>query len=156
MRLEVWSRGSILLSLSLATSVAAWAAGGGTHDAVASSGSTYALSSDGVAALESAALDGDRIAAFRLYQYYAYSHYNTAKENKWLERAARLGHPVAQYNLAQRYLEDKDFRNAHHWAERLQSRDPKRAKHLLAEIKARQAANTPTPAPKPSSSKPAK
>ena len=65
-----------------------------------SSGSTYHLSAATISQLEQQTHQGDASgnAAFRLYQYHAFSSLNQDLARQWLATAAWQGHPIAQYN----------------------------------------------------------
>jgi TPR repeat protein len=61
--------------------------------------------------------DGE--AAYRLSQYYGLAQFDLDRQILWLKRAARLGHPAAQYNLAFIMIESddkyKDLSKGEYW-----------------------------------------
>ena len=65
-----------------------------------STGSIYWLSDEEIQILEKNATNGDKNSAFKLYQYHMFVSLDQDLEYKWLEIAAKNGHPIAQSNLA--------------------------------------------------------
>ena len=65
-----------------------------------STGSTYWISDEEIQILEKNATNGDKNSAFKLYQYHMFVSIDQDLEFKWLEIAAKNGHPIAQSNLA--------------------------------------------------------
>lgn len=68
-------------------------------DAIAGSAEMW-RSSQERGRLERRAYAGDASASFKLYQYYAFTTDDRASARGWLERAARGGNEIAQFNLA--------------------------------------------------------
>src|SRR5438552_15502646 len=60
----------------------------------------YYLTSRQIEAAERESGTNAAAAAFSLYLYYSYVHYDPKKSTMWVHRAAELGNPIAQYNLA--------------------------------------------------------
>ena len=65
-----------------------------------STGSIYWISDEEIHILEEKATNGDKNSAFKLYQYHMFVSLDQDLEFKWLEIAAKNGHPIAQSNLA--------------------------------------------------------
>ena len=65
-----------------------------------STGSTYWISDEEIQILEKNATNGDKNSAFKSYQYHMFVSLDQDLEFKWLEIAAKNGHPIAQSNLA--------------------------------------------------------
>ena len=65
-----------------------------------STGSTYWISDEEIQILEKNATNGDKNSAFKLYQYHMFVSLDQDSAFKWLEIAAKNGHPIAQSNLA--------------------------------------------------------
>ncbi|GGC20195.1 tetratricopeptide repeat protein [Pseudoduganella buxea] len=101
-----------------------------------STGSTYWLSKFERSQLTDKANRGDKDAAFRLAQYYAFSEFDNEKEQHWLERSARAGHTAAQYNLSFLlfYKENPDIHGALYWAEMAKKNGDTKAQVLIDEI----------------------
>jgi TPR repeat protein len=81
------------------------------------------LSEDQVAQLTVKAEQGDKEAAFTLYQYFAMVKLDKETSLKWMTLAAHGGHSVAQYNLGMVYSgeidpEAKDTQKAIYWFRR--------------------------------------
>ncbi len=100
-----------------------------------SSGSIYGLTDEQRKKLIEKANRGDKDAAFALYQYFSLSNYGETQEEQWLEVAAKNGHTVAQYNLAVRYMEKNDLKQATYWAQKALQNGDKDAANLLDEMK---------------------
>ena len=64
-----------------------------------STGSIYWISDEEISTLEDKAPNGDRDLSFKLYQYHMFVSLNQDLEFKWLEIAAKNGHPISQSNL---------------------------------------------------------
>ena len=103
-----------------------------------STGSTYWLNELERSQLADKADLGDKDAAFRLAQYYAFLELDSEKERHWLERAARAGHIVAQHNLSflLYFKEDPDIHSALFWAETAKNNGDTKAQALIDEIRA--------------------
>jgi TPR repeat protein len=81
---------------------------------------SFNLSPTEVTALESRYSNHqDGEAAYRLSQYYGLARFDLDRQILWLKRAARLGHPAAQYNLAYILIESddkfKDLSKGEYW-----------------------------------------
>ena len=61
---------------------------------------------------------GDKDAAFRLYQYYSLVILDDQQGHQWLMKAAQSGHPIAQYNLSVSLLENGKRSDAAFWAKK--------------------------------------
>ena len=59
-----------------------------------STGSTYWISDEEIQILEKNATNGDKNSAFKLYQYHMFVSLDQDLEFKWLEIAAKNGHPI--------------------------------------------------------------
>lgn len=96
-----------------------------------SSGSTYWLSEQEIADLTYNANYGDKDAAFRLYQYHMLVSLNVKHENEWLLKSAKNGHPIAQSNLAEQFLEGNNIKEAIFWAQKAHDNGAKLPDSLL-------------------------
>lgn len=83
-----------------------------------STGSIFFLDSNSLQTLSEKAKAGDAESAFKIYQYYTFSNLDISLSNHWLEMAAKLGHPVAQYNLAVLFEQKDDKENATLWGKK--------------------------------------
>lgn len=80
-----------------------------------SSGSTFYLSPSDIQNMELKASNGDKDAAFKLYQYYSFSNLDDGKAYMWLEKSAWLGHEIAQYNFIKLLLDQNKKLEAVDW-----------------------------------------
>lgn len=83
------------------------------------------------------AYNGAADAAFRLYQYYDFVRLDYKEGMYWLTVAAENGHPVAQYNLARRLLDDQDKlkkQRARFWLKKLAEKGDHDAVEMLKKI----------------------
>jgi len=85
------------------------------NDMPISTGSIFSLTADSVKILKEKADVGDVESAYQLYQYYTLSNLDESQSIYWLEISAKLGHAIAQYNLAVHYEQNNDDGNALHW-----------------------------------------
>lgn len=83
-----------------------------------SSGSTFYLSAPDIEALRLEADSGDKEAAFKLYQHYTFAALDSEESQRWLEKAARLGHKAAQYNLVKALLDADKRQEAIDWIDK--------------------------------------
>ena len=83
-----------------------------------STGSTYWISDEEIHTLEEKASHGDKNSSFKLYQYHMFVSLNQNLEFKWLEIAAKNGHPIAQSNLADLSLAQGNKEKATFWAKK--------------------------------------
>ena len=81
-----------------------------------STGSTYWISDEEIHTLEEKASHGDKNSSFKLYQYHMFVSLNQNLEFKWLEIAAKNGHPIAQFNLADLFFTQGNKEKAIFWA----------------------------------------
>ncbi|PJK10931.1 hypothetical protein CO614_03350 [Lysobacteraceae bacterium NML120232] len=86
-----------------------------------SSGSTFYLNAEEVKDMTLRADNGDKEAAFRLYQYYEFSVLDDEQSIKWLEKSAGLAHEVAQYNFVKSLLDQGREMEAADWVRRANS-----------------------------------
>ena len=84
-------------------------------------------------------------AAFRLYQYYAFSKYDKNYMMYYLEFAAKNGHTIAQHNLSYLYLEQNKLDEAYIWALKAKNGGNKYSDSILYEIKKRKKHTVNTP-----------
>lgn len=96
-----------------------------------STGSTYWISDEEIHTLEEKASHGDKNSSFKLYQYHMFVSLNQNLEFKWLEIAAKNGHPIAQSNLADLSLAQGNKEKATFWAKKAYENGAK----LLDELK---------------------
>lgn len=68
-----------------------------------SSGSIYHLNPNEILNLKKKA-EVDSKASYRLYEYYTLSEYNEEESMTWLEKAALLGHELAQFNYVKHFM----------------------------------------------------
>lgn len=100
---------------------------------------TYQIDEQLMPVYEKKARNGSSKAAFDLYQHYLYSETDKQKERYWLEIAAKLGHPVAQHNLAfDLFFLNKDKQGAIYWAKKAYKNGNSNSKILLEEIQGRE------------------
>jgi len=83
-----------------------------------STGSTYWISDEEIHTLEEKASHGDKNSSFKLYQYHMFVSLNQNLEFKWLEIAAKNGHPIAQSNLADLFFTQGNKEKAIFWAKK--------------------------------------
>ena len=83
-----------------------------------STGSIYWVSDEEIHTLEEKASHGDKNSSFKLYQYHMFVSLNQDLEFKWLEIAAKNGHPIAQSNLADLFLSQGNKEKAIFWAKK--------------------------------------
>lgn len=83
-----------------------------------STGNIYSLSQNEIDFLIKKANQGNKDAAFKLYEYYSLSALNDQLAHKWLLKAAQDGHPIAQYNLAVFLLQKGKKSDAAFWAKK--------------------------------------
>ena len=83
-----------------------------------STGSTYWISDEEIHTLEEKASHGDKNSSFKLYQYHMFVSLNQNLEFKWLEIAAKNGHPIAQSNLADLFFTQDNKEKAIFWAKK--------------------------------------
>ena len=83
-----------------------------------STGSTYWISDEEIQILEKNATNGDKNSAFKLYQYHMFVSLDQDLEFKWLELAAKNGHPIAQFNLADLFFTQGNKEKAIFWAKK--------------------------------------
>lgn len=69
-------------------------------------------------ALEARAGKGDAVAAFRLFEHFAFAARDDVAARLWLRRAAEMGHIVAQYNLGAALVDEGESREAAQWLTR--------------------------------------
>lgn len=81
-----------------------------------STGSTYWISDEEIHIFEEKATNGDKNSAFKLYQYHMFVSLDQDLEFKWLEIAAKNGHPIAQFNLADLFFTQGNKEKAIFWA----------------------------------------
>lgn len=81
-----------------------------------STGSIYWISDEEIHTLEEKATNGDKNSAFKLYQYHMFVSLDQDLEFKWLEIAAKNGHPIAQSNLADLFFTQGNKEKAIFWA----------------------------------------
>ena len=77
---------------------------------------TYWISDEEIQILEKNATNGDKNSAFKLYQYHMFVSLDQDSEFKWLEIAAKNGHPIAQFNLADLFFTQGNKEKAIFWA----------------------------------------
>ncbi|WP_439672081.1 hypothetical protein [Cupriavidus necator] len=99
-----------------------------------SGGSTHFLSEEQIATLSAQASAGDSASAFRLYQFYTFSNFDSKKAYSWLEIAARNGNAIAQYNLAKILQQGDKYAEALYWAHTADSNGESSAKQLAEEL----------------------
>ena len=104
------------------------------NDSPISSGSIFALSTEEIESLSKSALSGDAEAAFRLYQYFSFSHHDEGKAMYWTGIAAKNGSSVGQYNFAFMLRDSGDFKEALYWANILKSRNYPDSDYLIESI----------------------
>ena len=83
-----------------------------------STGSTYWISDEKIQILEKNATKGDKNSAFKLYQYHMFVSLDQDLEFKWLEIAAKNGHPIAQSNLADLFFTQGNKEKVIFWAKK--------------------------------------
>ncbi|MDO4879441.1 MAG: sel1 repeat family protein [Neisseria sp.] len=82
----------------------------------ASTASTFGLSNEEIDFYSKKSKQGDKDAAFKLYEYYSLVALDPQQAQTWLAESAALGHPVAQYNLSITYLQQGRKKEAAFWA----------------------------------------
>lgn len=100
-----------------------------------SSVTSFYLDDESIENLSSEAIEGNKDAAFKLYQYHLFVTLNVSEELKWLEIAAKNNHPIAQYNLALYYLQKDDLSDALKWALKAKDNGVHKADQLIERIK---------------------
>jgi TPR repeat protein len=98
---------------------------------------SIALTEKQVKELETLTIKGDATAAFRLYLHHTIALQQEAAGRKWLDKAAELGHPIAQYNLARIYLDDpkkRDLEKALIWLKKAAAQGVEEAKSELQRL----------------------
>lgn len=83
-----------------------------------STGSIYWISDEEIHILEEKATNGDKNSAFKLYQYHMFVSLDQDLEFKWLKIAAKNGHPIAQFNLADLFFTQDNKEKAIFWAKK--------------------------------------
>ena len=83
-----------------------------------STGSTYWIPDEEIQIFEKNATNGDKNSAFKLYQYHMFVSLDQDLEFKWLEIAAKNGHPIAQSNLADLFFTQGNKEKAIFWAKK--------------------------------------
>ena len=83
-----------------------------------STGNTYWIPDEEIQIFEKNATNGDKNSAFKLYQYHMFVSLDQDSEFKWLEIAAKNGHPIAQSNLADLFFTQGNKEKALFWAKR--------------------------------------
>ena len=83
-----------------------------------STGSIYWISDEEISTLEEKAHNGDRNSSFKLYQYHMFVSLDQDSAFKWLEIAAKNGHPIAQSNLADLFFTQGNKEKAIFWAKK--------------------------------------
>ena len=99
-----------------------------------SSGSTYWLSQASLVSMKDLSSKGDKNAAFSIYKYYTFSEYNANLSFFWLQRSAELQHPIATFNLAEKYREIGDIEKSKKWAKIAVELGIQDAKSLIVEL----------------------
>lgn len=99
--------------------------------------SSYWLSEAEQSTLLDKANKCDMDAAYRLAKYHSFIDFDCDKKRYWLERAASVGHVVAQYNLAFFLFnkEGPDTTAALYWAEMAKGHGEEKAQVLIDEIR---------------------
>jgi TPR repeat protein len=107
-----------------------------------SSLNTYQLSQDELIKLSKLVEEeNDANAAFRLYQYYAFSNFDDNKMMHYLEIAAENGNLTAQHNLSYLYMEQNKLDKAFKWAKKAKEGGHKYSDSLLQEIERKNETN---------------
>jgi TPR repeat protein len=86
----------------------------------------YALSEDGIAALNSKALKGDGEAAFYLSRHYLFVKKDSAQSTQWLKMSAEEGYPEGMYSyglLLSHSSNTYDLSNARYWLQKAKLSD---------------------------------
>src|SRR5256885_1237805 len=60
----------------------------------------------------------DSKASYRLYEYYTLSEYNEEESMTWLEKAALLGHELAQFNYVKHFYDNGNKKKANSLAKK--------------------------------------
>jgi len=82
-----------------------------------SSGSIYHLNPNEILNLiKNAEIDSK--ASYRLYEYYTLSEYNEEESMTWLEKAALLGHELAQFNYVKHFYDNGNKKKANSLAKK--------------------------------------
>jgi TPR repeat protein len=130
-----------LLALVLFSLSPAMEAHSMNNDEPVSGGQIHALDDAQRSDLARKAEAGDAQAAFRLSQYYTFTHADKVQRTRWLAVAAKAGHATAQYNLASELSSDgEDLDQARHWAAEALQNGYKDADRLLGAIEAARSA----------------
>lgn len=82
-----------------------------------SSGSIYHLNQNEILNLKKKA-EIDSKASYRLYEYYTLSEYNEEESMTWLEKAALLGHELAQFNYVKHFYDNGNKKKANSLAKK--------------------------------------
>lgn len=82
-----------------------------------SSGSIYHLNPNEILNLKKKA-EIDSKASYRLYEYYTLSEYNEEESMTWLEKAALLGHELAQFNYVKHFYDNGNKKKANSLAKK--------------------------------------
>lgn len=82
-----------------------------------SSGSIYHLNSNEILDLKNKA-ETDPKASYGLYEYYTLSEYNEEESLTWLEKAALLGHELAQFNYVKHFYDNGNKKKANSLAKK--------------------------------------
>lgn len=82
-----------------------------------SSGSIYHLNPNEILNLKKKA-GIDSKASYRLYEYYTLSEYNEEESMTWLEKAALLGHELAQFNYVKHFYDNGNKKKANSLAKK--------------------------------------
>ncbi|QPS10396.1 hypothetical protein I6G66_10540 [Delftia acidovorans] len=82
-----------------------------------SSGSIYHLNSNEIIDLKKKA-ETDPKASYGLYEYYTLSEYNEEESLTWLEKAALLGHELAQFNYVKHFYDNGNKKKANSLAKK--------------------------------------
>jgi hypothetical protein len=97
--------------------------------------SSFSIGENELVSLKEAANNGDANAAFRLYQYFTFLASNEQEATVWLTVAAKLGHSVAQNNLAHMlFWKNNDLEKAEYWAKEAIKNGNQSAAELLKDI----------------------
>lgn len=99
-----------------------------------STGSLVNLNPAEVEGLKKRFQEGDAVAAYRLYQYFAFARSDEVEGDAWLLRAAEAGHRDAVYALAATLTSREKYTQAHEWATKARSMGHEKAAELLVEI----------------------
>ena len=84
---------------------------------------SFDLTASEIKTLETLANKGDVNAAYRLAEYYQFAHLNEIEEEKWLTKAAELGHNDAQMILAILLYQHHRNNEAIFWAKKAKAQN---------------------------------